>query len=127
MLDYQVITALETAAQAALTTAQTALTTAQACLIVCEQIKADRDTGYVSLQKAAIALGDGVSPDMLKQRCIDGRFTHGKEFINTSDSNRGNYLIKVSAARRYLETDPSRRPVPKTKRQNPTIRVRSRG
>jgi hypothetical protein len=95
-------------------TAETALATAQACLKIAEQLQAEADENkYVSLETAAIALGEGISTEMLKDRCVDGRFRHGLHFINSSDGKRGNYLIKVSAVKRFFETDPAKRVKPK--------------
>lgn len=94
--------------------AQTAQATAEACLLAIAQLQQEQNEArYVSLEAAATALGDGISAEMLKDRCKDGRFEHGKHFINSSDGDRPNYLIRVSAVRKYLETDPSRRKPPK--------------
>lgn len=94
-------------------TAQTNFTMGQALLKVAEQMEREiGESKWVSLDTAAVALGD-ISERMLKERCIDGRFTHGKEFIDTSDGNRPNYMINVSAARKYFQTDPAKRPPPR--------------
>ena len=68
---------------------------------------------YVSLDDAAAALGPGISPEMLKERCIDGRFKYGVHFINTSDGTRGHYLIKIGPVRKHFETPPAKRPLPR--------------
>jgi|GEM_PF-2729281 len=95
-------------------TAETALATAQACLKLIEQQQRDFDENkYVSLESAATALGDGISANMLKERCADGRFKHGVHFVNSSDGTRSNYLIMVRAARKYFETAPAKRPLAK--------------
>ncbi|GAB4380458.1 MAG: hypothetical protein Kow00121_36730 [Elainellaceae cyanobacterium] len=95
-------------------TAETALATAQTCLQVVERLQqAAEEDKYIDLDTAAKALGEGISADMLKDRCTDGRFKHGVHYINTSDGRRGNYLVKVAAVRKFFETDPSRRPLPK--------------
>jgi hypothetical protein len=97
-------------------TAQAALLTAQSCLKAIELIQAESkaDT-YVTLETAASLLGEGISIEMLKERCADGRFTHGKEFVNTSDGGRSTYRIKVKAVRKFFETHPSKRVPPSRK------------
>jgi hypothetical protein len=91
-------------------TAQAALLTAQSCLKAIElaQIEANENK-WVTIESAAAALGDGISVDMLKERCTDGRFKYGLHFTNTSDGKRGNYLVKVSAVRKFFETPPEKR------------------
>jgi hypothetical protein len=91
-------------------TAQAALLTAQSCLKAIELLQVGEDDNkWITLEAAAAKLGD-ISVGMLKERCDDGRFKHGREFINSSDGKRGNYFVKVSAVRKYLETDPAKRP-----------------
>jgi hypothetical protein len=91
-------------------TARAALLTAQSCLKALELVQTEADDNkWVTLEAAAAKLGD-ISVGMLKERCDDGRFKHGREFINSSDGRRGNYFVKVSAVRKYLETDPAKRP-----------------
>jgi hypothetical protein len=90
-------------------TAQAALLTAQSCLKAIELLQVETEENkYLSPESAAAALGD-ISPDMLVERCRDGRFKHGREFINSSDGKRSNYLIKPSAVRKFFETDPAKR------------------
>lgn len=92
--------------------AEAAKTTAEACLNAIKMLQqAEQENRWVTLDEAADRLGSGISPDMLRERCIDGRFKHGVHFINSSDGRRGHYLIKVATVRRYFETDPSRRPL----------------
>jgi len=92
-------------------TAETALATAQACLEIVGQVQqATEENKWVPLDVAADALGEGISAEMLKERCVDGRFRYGRDFINTSDGKRGNYLVKVAAVRKFFETDPAKRP-----------------
>lgn len=91
--------------------AEAAKTTSEAYLIAIKMIQtAAQEDQWMPLDEASRLLGTGISPDMLKERCTDGRFKHGVHFINTSDGKRGNYLVKVSAVRKHFETDPSRRP-----------------
>ncbi len=91
-------------------TAETALATAQACLQVANQLQHESEQNkWVTLETAAAALGD-ISTGMLKDRCDDGRFKYGTHFINSSDGKRGNYFVKVSAVRKFFETDPAKRP-----------------
>jgi hypothetical protein len=91
-------------------TAQAALQTASACLKAFELLQSQaNDNKYLSPETAAKALGD-ISPEMLVERCRDGRFKYGREFINSSDGKRSNYLIKPSAVRKFFETDPAKRP-----------------
>lgn len=93
-------------------TAESSRATAEACLKAIELLQqAQEENKFVPLDDAAAALGSGISAEMLKERCNDGRFVHGKHFINTSDGKRGNYLIRVAAVRKYFETEPSRRPL----------------
>ncbi len=93
-------------------TAEANKASAEACLDLIRILQqAEQDNKWIPLNEAADRLGSGISAEMLKDRCTDGRFKHGKHFINTSDGKKGNYLIKVSAVRQYLETDPSRRPL----------------
>ena len=95
-------------------TAQTALTTAQACLQICEQMRSQaQDNSWVSLQEAAQRLGNGISVKMLRSRIADRHFKHGTHFINTSDGGKANYLVKVSSVRKFFETDPAKRPLPR--------------
>lgn len=97
--------------QALKATAETALATAQACLKVADQLQREIDENkYVSLESAAAALGQAISPEMLKQRCADGRFKYGLHFVNTSDGKRGNYGVRVATVRKFFETDPAKRP-----------------
>jgi hypothetical protein len=94
-------------------TAQAALLTASACLKAIELLQVGEDDNkWITLEAAAAKLGD-ISVGMLKDRCDDGRFKHGTHFINSSDGKRGNYFVKVSAVRKYLETDPAKRPTVK--------------
>jgi len=98
--------------QALKATAETALATALACSKVADQLQRELDENkYLSLDEAAAALGS-ISADMLKERCINGKFRHGTHFINTSDGKRGNYLIKLGAVRKFFETDPAKRVKP---------------
>lgn len=91
--------------------AQTALKVAETCLaIVVQAQREQQESQWMSLDEAAERLGPGISPDMLRERCQDGRFRHGVHFINTSDGKRGNYLVKVATVRVFFETDPARRP-----------------
>ena len=86
----------------------------EACLQVVSQLLLQQsENQYLTLDDAAAALGSGISPDMLKERCTDGRFRYGVHFINTSDGKRSNYLIKVGPVRAYFETDPAKRPSPR--------------
>jgi len=95
-------------------TAQTALTTAQACLQICEQMRSQaQDNSWVSLQEAAQRLGNGISVKMLRSRILNSYFQYGKHYINTSDGERPNYLVRVSSVRKFFETDPAKRPLPK--------------
>lgn len=90
--------------------AQSNIQIGQALLRALEQAELDRqENQWISLEAAAAQLGE-ISAAMLKQRCKDGRFKHGIHFINTSDGDRPEYLVKLSAVRRYFETDPARRP-----------------
>lgn len=103
MIDQNYIAALKL-------TAESNIATAQALLKVAEQLQAESDANkWVSLDVAAAALGD-ISVGMLKDRCDDGRFKHGVHYINASDGKRGNYFVKVSAVRKFFETDPAKRP-----------------
>jgi hypothetical protein len=91
-------------------TAQAALLTAQSCLKAIELLQTEaNENKWVTIESAAAALGD-ISENMLKQRCEDGRFKYGVHFINSSDGRRGNYFVKVSAVRKFFETDPAKRP-----------------
>lgn len=91
-------------------TAETSLATAMALLKIAEQLQHEADENkWISLESAAAALGD-ISTEMLRDRCNDGRFSYGVQFINSSDGKRGNYLVKVSAVRKFLETHPAKRP-----------------
>lgn len=91
--------------------ALTAKATAEACLKVVSHLQqVEQENQWMSLNEAADRLGSGISPEMLKERCTDGRFKYGLHFINTSDGKRSNYLIRVSAVRKYFETDPAKRP-----------------
>jgi len=95
-------------------TAETALATAQACLKLIEQQQREIDENkYTSLESAAAALGDGISANMLKERCANGSFKHGVHFINSSDGSRSNYLIMVRAVRKHFETEPAKRSLAK--------------
>lgn len=88
---------------------ETAQAVAQTCLKAIELKQAEADQNkWITLESAAAALG-GISVGMLKDRCDDGRFKHGIHFINTSDGRRGNYFVKVSAVRKFFETDPAKR------------------
>ena len=90
--------------------AETAKATAEACLTVFEQLRKEvEENQWVSLNDASAALGPGISAEMLKERCLNGRFKHGVHFINTSDGERSHYLIKVAAVRKVFETDPAKR------------------
>ena len=107
MIDPSILESLRLAAEAT-------KATSEACLKVVSQLQREQaENQYVSLDDAAAALGSGISADMLKERCTDGRFRHGLHFINTADGKRGNYLIKVGAVRKYFETDPAKRPPPR--------------
>ena len=104
---------LETAMQAA----QAATLAAQSALEAMKQRKkADDENKWVTLTDAAHALGSGISAEMLKDRCVDGRFKHGVHFINTSDGSRSNWLIRVSSVRKYFETEPEKRSPAKLRR-----------
>jgi hypothetical protein len=95
-------------------TAESNFTMGQALLKVAEQLQTEADENkWVTIESAAAALGD-ISENMLKQRCEDGRFKYGVHFINSSDGKRGNYFVKVSAVRKFLETHPAKRPPAKS-------------
>lgn len=105
MIDREILESLRQSAEAA-------KATAEACLHVVRLMeKAEQENQYIPLDEAADRLGSGISPEMLKERCTDGRFKYGIHFINTSDGKRGNYLIRVAAVRQYFETDPAKRPL----------------
>lgn len=100
--------------KALLAAAESSKAIADACYKVAERLQQEADENkYISPESAAAALGEGISPNMLKQRCTDGRFEHGEHFIDSSDGIRGNYSIKVVAARKFFETPPAKRPPPK--------------
>ncbi|MFM7426843.1 MAG: hypothetical protein ACKO7W_17905 [Elainella sp.] len=104
MIDRELIQSLKLAAE-------TSKAVAESCQNLIEQMQqAQSEQQWMALDDAAAALGPGISPEMLKERCTDGRFTYGVHFINTSDGKRGNYLIKVAAVRKFFETDPAKRP-----------------
>ncbi len=96
--------------------AEIALKNTEAVLALTEQIVeeiTEHKKPPLSLEKAAAQLG--VTADMLKDRIKDGRFRHGVHYIDTSDGLKPNYLVYVSAVRKYLNTEPARRPMQRSK------------
>ncbi|MBD2076420.1 hypothetical protein H6F86_21545 [Phormidium sp. FACHB-592] len=82
---------------------------ARALLLVAERLKLEAsENQYVSLKAASAILG-GITSAALRERCKDRRFTYGVHFIDTSDGDRPNYLVKPAALRKYFETDPAER------------------
>lgn len=104
---------LLTVIQAIREVALTNKATAEAILATTNQLIStiDSDKKFVPIDEAAKSLS--ISTEMLKDRCRDGRLQHGKHFINTSDGDRPNYLICVSAVLEYLQIPPEKRRLPK--------------
>jgi hypothetical protein len=86
------------------------MASSQACLKAIEMLQSQaEDDKYLKPEAAAAAIGD-ISPAILVERCRDGRFKRGQEFISTSDGKRSTYFLKPSAVRKFFETDPAKRP-----------------
>lgn len=86
---------------------------AQTALKLAEKIGAELDENrWVTLDQAAISLGEGISPGLLREKIRSGCFEYAKHYIDTSDGERPSYAVKVAALREYFETHPSERRPP---------------
>jgi CubicO group peptidase (beta-lactamase class C family) len=100
--------------EAFIQTVQTANAAVQTVLELASQLKLEADENkWVSPEEAIAALGSGISRKMLVDRIKDGRFRHGVHYIDSSDGPRANYLFRVASVRKFFETPPEKRPLPK--------------
>jgi hypothetical protein len=93
---------------------ETALLVAQTALQVVNQLQQDaNENKWVPIDEAVAVLGSGISERMLRERINNGMFKYGTHYINTSDGDRPNYCFRVASLRRFFETHPANRPLPK--------------
>ncbi|MEL6780082.1 MAG: hypothetical protein AAFO06_22845 [Cyanobacteria bacterium J06597_16] len=64
---------------------------------------------WVSLEEGAKALGSAFSSRKILEDLKNGFLKHGTHYINTSNGQRPNYAVKVSALRRVYESPPEKR------------------
>jgi hypothetical protein len=96
-------------------TAKAALLTAQSCLKALELVQAEADEHkWVSAETAVKALGEVISTEMLVERCKDGRFEHGKQYMTSSDGKRSNYGFSIAELKKFFKTHPAKRPPAKS-------------
>lgn len=90
------------------------LATANAVLKMVDEMSLQQKLNqFLPLEDAAKLVSSGVSSEMLRERCKDGRFKYGVHYVNTSDGDRPNYLVKPSAVLKFFEVPPEKRPLPK--------------
>lgn len=58
---------------------------------------------------AEAAIHTGLSAWQIRERIRDGRWRHGREYIDTSDGNQPRYRINVAAVSRFAATPPEKR------------------
>lgn len=94
--------------------AEAARVAAQTAMQLAEQLRLESDENkWVPPDDAIAAIGSGISRKMLVDRVKDGRFRHGVHYIDSSDGDRANYLFRIASVRKFFETQPEKRPMPK--------------
>ena len=66
------------------------------------QLKKDQ---WLSAKETSAILGSGISPGILRDRAEKGAFTYGREYINTSEGAKANYVFKPSAVEAFFLQD----------------------